>query len=388
MPKNTSYVKVLNGKGVPIRGLWRRGNRFVAQITTIDPDTHQKKVAKISMDPVKIQTVQEAKNELIRLKAQQTQGKLVHNKASPTFKELACKYLEYHQANIGHTKAEKTILNETGMLKRWIQAIGSFPSNRIPRSALEGFLTQVLMGKLPSDHKNAPKKTKQNTGRTANYYIVTLRNVLKYGQSHGYSIPLPDLPAYRHEAPRQRLISLEEIRKVTQTAVAEVRNGQMVADAIWLLAYSGMRRNEGFQMKWEDVDWEKGFLVVGAAPLSTKSGHRRYVHFNVNLKTHLQQMHQRRDRGSPWLFPSARGDAHIQDLSWGLNTAAEKAGLPHMRKWHLLRHFFISYCLMNRVDLKTIQEWVGHSSMDLINEIYSHLCQNHAKEQASKLEFK
>ena len=40
---------------------------------------------------------------------------------------------------------------------------------------------------------------------------------------------------------------------------------------------------------------------------------------------------------------------------------------------YTLRHFFISYCVMNEIPMLTIARWVGHSSSRMIEQVYGHL---------------
>ena len=44
-----TLAKVVNGRKQPVRGLWRRGDRYYAQLTVEDPITGQKKVRRVSL---------------------------------------------------------------------------------------------------------------------------------------------------------------------------------------------------------------------------------------------------------------------------------------------------------------------------------------------------
>jgi integrase len=56
---------------------------------------------------------------------------------------------------------------------------------------------------------------------------------------------------------------------------------------------------------------------------------------------------------------------HFSDL---LN----KHGLPHIR-FHELRHSCASIMIVSGFTLKDVQEWLGHSTIDVTADIYSHL---------------
>ena len=52
--------------------------------------------------------------------------------------------------------------------------------------------------------------------------------------------------------------------------------------------------------------------------------------------------------------------------------AREKAGLPKMHSY-TLRHYFISYCVMNDIPFFTIAKWVGHKNTRMVEEVYGRL---------------
>ncbi len=56
-------------------------------------------------------------------------------------------------------------------------------------------------------------------------------------------------------------------------------------------------------------------------------------------------------------------------------------------QFHDMRHFFISFCLMGGVDSGTVARWVGHQDGGvLIGKTYAHLCDEHTKRQAEKID--
>jgi integrase len=74
--------------------------------------------------------------------------------------------------------------------------------------------------------------------------------------------------------------------------------------------------------------------------------------------------------------------AHIGDLFQGL---LKKAGLPHMR-FHDLRHSAATILLQAKVQLKTVQELLGHSTIATTADIYSHVSSEMREEVANKMD--
>ncbi len=66
-----TFAKVMDGRKQAVRGLWRRGDRYYAQLTIEDPFTGQKKVRRVSLRNAEgepVQTVTQAIEEMHRLK--------------------------------------------------------------------------------------------------------------------------------------------------------------------------------------------------------------------------------------------------------------------------------------------------------------------------------
>ncbi|WXJ81034.1 Tyrosine recombinase XerC [Moorella humiferrea] len=63
----------------------------------------------------------------------------------------------------------------------------------------------------------------------------------------------------------------------------------------------------------------------------------------------------------------------------------EKIGLPRLN-FHYLRHTHASLLLQAGVDIKIISERLGHSSIRITYDIYSHLMPGMQKEAVNRLE--
>ncbi len=74
--------------------------------------------------------------------------------------------------------------------------------------------------------------------------------------------------------------------------------------------------------------------------------------------------------------------SHVGDLFQGL---LKKTGLPHMR-FHDLRHSAATILLQARVQLKTVQELLGHSTIATTADIYSHVSLEMREEVVNKMD--
>ena len=183
------------------------------------------------------------------------------------------------------------------------------------------------------------------------------------------------------------------LESLCQAALQASVNGAKFCDYVRLMAYCGGRMSETLRLRWEDVDFERETLCLGADGLA-KNKEPRKVNFNPQLKAHLRVMHDKRTSDT-WLFPSAqRGNEGKAAKSFRetLIKARRAAGQDGPRGvavgFHHMRHLFASYCVMSNVDTMTIAKWMGHKDGGkLICEVYRHLCEDHLKHAAEQVQF-
>lgn len=72
-------------------------------------------------------------------------------------------------------------------------------------------------------------------------------------------------------------------------------------------------------------------------------------------------------------------------ISRFFNRRIKSSGLPHVRL-HDLRHTAASLMLLEGVDLKTVSEILGHSSITITADIYAHVMSESRKKAAQSLE--
>ncbi len=142
-------------------------------------------------------------------------------------------------------------------------------------------------------------------------------------------------------------------------------------------------------MKWDDVDLEKEWVVIGADGLA-KNWESRRVEFNPQLGALLREMKARRAPDCSWLFPSPqRGtrDLNAHSFRESLKMARMAAELPKVG-FHDLRHYFCSVCVMAGIDFMTIAAWLGHKDGGiLVGKVYGHLLDEHRSKAAKQVTF-
>jgi site-specific recombinase XerD len=178
---------------------------------------------------------------------------------------------------------------------------------------------------------------------------------------------------------RVRFLSYDEEAMLRKAIVANLPgrikdDGESAFAQLDIALHTGMRKSEQFTATWEQVDLERGFIYL----LTTKNGSDRFVTLNsaaVQVLKELQERHKR--MGLPpdsTLFHSKR-DGLIKNPRKWFATALEQAKIEGVT-WHTLRHTFASRLVMYGVDLKTVQELMGHKTIAMTAR-YAHLAPTH-----------
>lgn len=341
---------------MPIRNLWQRNGRFYGQLNINGKQT------KIPLTDC--HTVAQASDKLLELRRDIKSGKYKPKVEVPTLKNYREHYLKHVH------KSPKTMQNEAYFLDDWVTYLG------------DGIrLDEITPTKIL--HYRSKQLADGLSARTANLRLVALKNLFKLAKTEGLvdSLPMDGIKQLKYTAPQKVLLEPEVIDKA-MTAAMECcpRSGSQFVDYIYLLAYSGMRETECLGLRWENVDFSNRWIAIPA--LLTKNQKPRYINFSDQLEAHLKAMHERRK--NDWLFPSPRSDGHVTNYKSTLMKVREKSGVYLSE--HLMRHYFISKCVMKGLDFMTIARWAGHQDGGiLIGRVYGHLNSAHMVQAAKRL---
>ena len=143
--------------------------------------------------------------------------------------------------------------------------------------------------------------------------------------------------------------------------------------AILTLIYSaGLRVEEVVKLKPEDIDSERGLIHI-------KGGKGRKDRYTILSQTALKILRDYYSQYKPnkWLFEGAKPGSHItvKTVQSVFKQACSKAGIGKNVSVHSLRHSFATHLLESGVDLRYIQEILGHKSSKT-TEIYTHVNQS------------
>jgi len=140
---------------------------------------------------------------------------------------------------------------------------------------------------------------------------------------------------------------------------------------------TGMRRGEQYRLRWENVNQRMGIITI---PRS-KHGERRYIPINSTAQAALEILAGGAN-GSPYVCRGSAGERAKDPRRW-FEESVREAKISDLH-WHDLRHTFASRLVMAGVDLRTVQELMGHKAIAMTVR-YAHLAPAHQREAIERL---
>lgn len=179
--------------------------------------------------------------------------------------------------------------------------------------------------------------------------------------------------------PREKKLPVVLSRDEVQRIVRCIRLPVYRACLITIYA-CGLRLLEGARLAVPDVHGDRLLLHVHG-----KGGQDRYVRLPVDTLALLRE-HWRTHRSPLWVFPAPvrRGTQYFvpagagpisrSSLQSAFRRAVKQSGVHKRAHVHTLRHSYATHLLEDGVNLRLIQEALGHRS-SRTTEIYTHLTQ-------------
>ncbi len=248
---------------------------------------------------------------------------------------------------------------------------------RYGRYWTEALGTKTLRQVTPGDiERYVADLDDELTPASINRQLAFLKRVFNVAIADGKAVtnPVCSVKLFKENNQRVRFLTDEEEGELRKAI------GEDEWPIIAVAMHTGLRRAEQFTLRWEHVDFTNGILTV---PRS-KHGETRRVPMNDTVREILRARKSRLK--SAYVFPSETGETPIDACNYVRRVfmpAIEAAAIENFR-WHDLRHTFASRLIMAGVDLRTVQELMGHKTITMTLR-YSHLSPAHQLEAVQRL---
>jgi integrase len=249
----------------------------------------------------------------------------------------------------------KGIKTDQGRFDKFLApAFGDKEPHEIDQLSVVRLRSKMLKNKAPQTVKNT---------------LELLRRIVNFGVNARLCSPLP----FKIEFPKCNNVVTEDLNadqlKALMTAIENSKHP--VAGPMMLCAlFTGMRRGEMFRLKWTDLDFARGFIVIR----DPKGG----VDQTIPMNPRARELFETIPALCEWVFPGKQNEngtyRQRTDIKKAVRTIKKAAGLPKdFRALHGLRHVYASMLASSgKVDMYTLQKLMTHKSADMTQR-YAHL---------------
>lgn len=270
-----------------------------------------------------------------------------------TLSSFIKEYLEYSKAR----KKHNTFLRDKYSINKLLEYIGNQSLKTITSKILDNFHTDLLnAGYKPSGVEITFRHCSAAFSRAINWdYIKTN--------------PYNRAEKIRVDKKPPRFYSEDELKRIFEA----ISKDQDFHDLITCYLLTGMRRTELFSLQPKNIDFNNNTITI----VESKTNWRT-IEMDEKVKSVFERRCKKYNIGRlfpVWKHPNAITHRWIRLMK---RLKIENARL------HDLRHSTASYLIMAGVDIRIIQEILGHSDIST-TRIYTHLAPGHMKKAFAKL---
>jgi|MonGeyMetagenome_1017769.scaffolds.fasta_scaffold19090_1 integrase/recombinase XerD len=257
-------------------------------------------------------------------------------------------------------KSKNTIKTYSGIIKKFLEFLINNGIIITDTKSINDSLDKNLILKFLAEIK-VKKKLDSNSLRL---YVRAISSFLKFLDNESLA---KNIKAPKVDKRLPKFITYDELNKLLENT-----NNYRDKLIIKFLFYTGVRVSELIKIKKNDIIFEEGFVKVYG-----KGGKERIVPIPKELLNELKDYINKINTENIFPLSSRQVERIIKNV-------AEKAGINKKVTPHVLRHSLATTLLSKGVDIRYIQEILGHSSLN-ITQIYTHVVPNQLKEIYNKV---
>lgn len=221
------------------------------------------------------------------------------------------------------------------------------------------------------------KLLKSKSPQMVKHVLALLRRIINFGVDRALCSPLP----FKIALPSVDNLKTEDLdpdQLQRLLAVLETTQRTAAAAMMKIALFTGMRRGEIFKLRWDELDFQRGFIAI-VAPKGGKSQ-------KIPMSRAAREVFEAIPRRSEWVFPARTGGPR-KDAIKDFNAIKAEAGLPaDFRPMHGLRHVYATMLASSgQVDMYTLQKLLTHKSAAMTQR-YAHYRDEAMQRAAEKVD--
>ena len=179
--------------------------------------------------------------------------------------------------------------------------------------------------------------------------------------------PARDVKPFSVNNARVRWLAADELARLLAAAARDVAAAWLVP-AITIAVHTGLRQAELLGLCWSNLVPDRTIATIRR----TKNNEPKHIPLNAMVQATLAALPVVGATVLAWPWGDPVSDT---TLYAAFGRACRAAGISNFH-WHDLRHTFASHLVMAGVDLRTVQELLGHKTLETTLR-YSHLAPAH-----------
>ena len=165
---------------------------------------------------------------------------------------------------------------------------------------------------------------------------------------------------------RSTVVTKETLIEISDLIIQRINNDDsaLIYCALWIMYYTGMRPSEVYALEWKNIDRINKTIFVCQAIGSTKSKKNTIVktktQSSIRTIPYPDELEEIFDmlESDTYLFKRKNGEFLNGNYVSNILRRLSKGKL----RTYMLRHQFSTDLLTNNVDIRTVQELMGHTS--------------------------
>jgi integrase len=297
------------------------------------------------------------KTAALRVEAKR-KADLLDRRAGFTKSKLAPKFEEYVEPFL--MWSEQQHRPKTHGLHEWnCQTLKRFFSGKYLDE-----ITSEMVEDFKSARKHEPRLGAKDgrlvTGATVNRALTTLKLMYHQAERSGYAVknPVVGVSMFREPVDSMRVITFEE------QAAYLPKTSQPLSDIAKLMLDTGMRPEEVFRIRAENVDFKQKTIFN---PFGKTKAARRIIPMTDDVLFLLKgRVEEAAGLGTPFVFTSPHNvQKPISSVKKAHKAAAERAKIKGHFRLYDLRHTFATRAVAAGMSLPTLAAILGHTSIQM-----------------------
>ena len=280
---------------------------------------------------------------------------------------------------------ERTVIRYEQIIRTHIESkIGNIDVNDLTPIVLQSFVTELL-------NTGNIKSGKGLSANFVNMVISVIQSSLKTAHLIGIA---KDYVAGKIKRPKtiEKQVECFTVQEQKKIEGYILNSGKDKLFGIVLCLYTGLRIGELLSLQWNDIDLQKGLLIVSRSchyangrivfdePKTATS--RRVIPLPKQLLPKLKGI--KKNSNSEFVVSNKGNAVFVRSYQRSFELLLKKLNIVH-HGFHSLRHTFATRALECGMDVKTLSEILGHKNPTVTLNRYAHSFLEHKQDMMNKL---